>query len=68
MTRRSAAPVFTFMFGSLLISGCGSETKPVAAPAQNGVDYGDFKMPPPEAVKAVPGRGAGSPGAPLMRR
>ena len=67
MRRRSAAFVTTSLLGLCLASGCSSETKPDAAPAPNGVNYGENKMPPPEAVKVKPGRAPLSPGAPPAR-
>ncbi len=67
MPRRSAAPVITSLFGLCLAAGCASETKPDAAPATNGVNYGENKVPTPDQVRPKGSPGPRGPGAPPVR-
>lgn len=69
MTRRSISHAILVGLGLASLAGCSSDTTPAPAPTTSGkADYGDYKMPPADQVKAKPGRGAGSPGAPPVRR
>ncbi len=68
MTRRPVALLAVALLGLLASSGCQPAAKSESAPAANGADYGDNKMPPAERLAPKTGKGPRAPGAPPLRR
>ena len=69
MTRRAILRSSALILPSLIsISGCQPDASPTAgAPAPNGVNYGENKLPPPNQVISKDGKRGRAPGAPPAR-